>query len=143
MENAIYKRQVTKNALSKRVVDDEQINRLFKRNDLHELYSTSDIGTNCNKAYAAAPNDHILAELLTKYENIIHNYHCHDSLLINNEDENLSLEERQSAWTEFESERSQRKKSQNSLRFPCLQIGIKYVNISIKNLFNTFFSLKI
>lgn len=122
MEEAIYKRQVAKISMSKRIVDEQQIDRHFNRADLSELYSTENIAPEHNKSITEIPNDDVLAKQLTKCKDIIYNYHCHDSLLLNNEEEILSPEERQLAWNEFKSEGSNQK-MQNSLKFRCLEIG--------------------
>lgn len=121
MEEAIYKRQVTKILLSKRVVDELQIDRHFKRSDLEELYSTENIELMNNDDPIELPRDHILSKLMMKYENIIYRYQYHDSLLKNKEDENLSAQERELAWDEYE--KFQGMASQDSIQFPCLQIG--------------------
>lgn len=44
------------------------------------------------------PKDGILAHLLRKYPNMIFNYHEHDSLLANKEDEELNEREKTEAW---------------------------------------------
>lgn len=122
MEEAIYKRQVTKISMSKRVIDEHQIDRHFKRSDLDDLYSIKDIEPT-NDKHNEVPNDSILSKLLNKLNGIIVKYHSHDLLLQNKEDENLSEEEIQLAWDEFENEKPQGMRSQNSTKFPCLQIG--------------------
>lgn len=129
MEEAIYKRQVAKISMSKRVVDEQQIDAHFKRNDLDELYSTKNIEPKYNRSNSTIPDDHILARQLEKFKSIIFYYHCHDSLLQNNEEENLSQEERQLAWNEYKSQEPAGSNSQSSLNFPCLQIGIKITQI--------------
>lgn len=126
MEEAIYRRQVAKNALAKRVVDEQQIDRHYKRNDLLELYATSKLEPDHSKRHTL-PNDPILKELLAKYGEMFYSFHTHDSLLVNKEDEDLTAEEKESAWKEFEDERD-KLKSKNSIKFPCLQIGIKYLS---------------
>lgn len=81
MEESIYKRQVAKLSMSMRVVDEQRINRHFNRNDLIELYSTKNLEPENNKCYSEDPDDHVLAQQLIKFKNVIYNYHCHDMLL--------------------------------------------------------------
>ena len=47
----------------------------------------------------------MLAELLTDKADWIVKYHCHDSLLENKVDEDLTEEERKAAWDEYEAEK--------------------------------------
>lgn len=122
MEEAMYKRQVAKISMSKRVIDAQQIDRHFKRDDLCELYSTKNIDPKSEKDNTIVPNDTVLAKQFIEHKHILYNYHSHDSLLQSNEEDNLSHEEQQQAWSEFKSERSHGK-SQNSSLFRCLQIG--------------------
>lgn len=117
--------------MSKRVVDELQTNRHFKRDDLSDLYSVKDIAPASNKCDSEVPSDRVLAVQLIKHKNIIYNYHYHDMLLENNEEENLSVEERELAWNEFKCEKSNGK-LQSSPGFRCLQIGnfiIEYYKI--------------
>lgn len=122
MEEAIYKRQVTKISMSKRVVDQQQVERHFKRNDLDELYSIENIEPVKSVDIKGQPNDHILSHLLKDFDKIIYNFHLHDSLLKNDGCEILSVEEKQLAWDEYQTEPST-SRSQNSMRFPSLQIA--------------------
>lgn len=49
--------------------------------------------------------DRLLAELLIKHKEIITAYHEHDSLLVNQEQEELTEDERSAAWVEYEAEK--------------------------------------
>lgn len=75
------------------------------------------------------PSDSILSMLLNKLNEVIVKYHSHDLLLQNREEENLSAEEIQLDWDEFENEKPQGMRSQHSIKFPCLQIGNATNNI--------------
>lgn len=49
--------------------------------------------------------DTLLAELLKSHKDWIVTYHEHDSLLENQIDQNLTEEEKKSAWDEYENEK--------------------------------------
>ncbi|XP_017279651.1 transcriptional regulator ATRX [Kryptolebias marmoratus] len=111
MEEKIYDRQVTKQSLSFRVVDQQQIERHFTMNELAELYSfepdTLDDPSEkkSKKATPVLPKDPILAEILQNNKDQIVCYHEHDSLLDHKEEEALSEEDRKAAWAEYEAEK--------------------------------------
>jgi hypothetical protein len=113
MEEKIYNRQVTKQSLAMRVVDEQQLDRHFTQSELKELYNFQpDIWDESRKHDTPVlPNDSILAELLKSCEKWISRYHEHDTLLQNREDEGLSEAERQAAWKEYEAEKQGRLKS--------------------------------
>lgn len=121
MEEAIYKRQVTKISMSKRVIDEQQVDRHFKRTDLDDLYSIRHIEPTNERN--EVPNDSILSKLLNNLNGVIVKCHSHDSLLQNKEEDNLSTEEIQLAWNEFENEIPRGMKSHHSIKFPSLQIA--------------------
>lgn len=121
MEDAIYKRQVTKISMSKRVIDEQHVDRHFERNDLDDLYSSKFIDQTNERN--EEPSDGILRKLLNEMEGVIVKYHDHDSLLQYREDENLSPQEIQLAWDEFENEKPLAMRSQSSIGFSSLQIG--------------------
>lgn len=124
MEEKIYDRQVTKQSLSARVVDEQQIERHFTMNELAELYTYNDEPkviifpqynvflsrliwyiTQENQPTIKVPHDKLLAELVLKHKDNIWKIHDHDSLLENQVDEHLTEEERKAAWEEFENEK--------------------------------------
>lgn len=104
----IYERQVTKQAISKRVIDEQQIDRHYNQNDLQELYKCEFIPKE-ERPIPLVPKDVLLGEMLQKYDKVIYKYHEHQSLLENKEHEGLNEEERKAAWDEFENEKILRK----------------------------------
>ncbi|XP_065095498.1 transcriptional regulator ATRX homolog [Ochlerotatus camptorhynchus] len=106
MEEKIYERQVTKQAISKRVIDEQQIDRHYKENDLQELYRYDNIEPEEARPTPNLPKDRLFAELLKKFDVLLYKYHEHDSLLENKEEETLNEEERKAAWDEFEQEKN-------------------------------------
>ncbi|XP_058060545.1 transcriptional regulator ATRX homolog [Anopheles bellator] len=105
MEEKLYERQVTKQAISKRVIDEQQIDRHYKENDLQELYRY-ELESAEPRPTPKVPKDRLFAELLQRFDSIIFKYHEHDSLLENKEEETLDEEERKAAWEEFEQEKN-------------------------------------
>ncbi|XP_064934068.1 transcriptional regulator ATRX isoform X2 [Columba livia] len=112
MEDKIYDRQVTKQSLSFRVVDQQQVERHFTMNELTELYTFEpDLLDDPNsekkkkRDTPMLPKDTVLAELLQINKEYIVGYHEHDSLLDHKEEEELTEEERKAAWAEYEAEK--------------------------------------
>ncbi|CAL8355496.1 unnamed protein product [Merluccius merluccius] len=111
MEEKIYERQVTKQSLSYRVVDQQQIERHFTMNELAELYNfepellDDPSGKKSKRATPVLPKDPVLAELLHSFKDHLVCYHEHDSLLDHKEEEALSEEDRKAAWAEYEAEK--------------------------------------
>ncbi|XP_065167322.1 transcriptional regulator ATRX homolog isoform X2 [Atheta coriaria] len=103
MEMKVYERQVIKQAISKRVIDEQQIDRHYNQNDLQELYKFEPIPE--VRPLPAPPKDILLGELLQNFTDTIFKYHEHQSLLENKEDEVLNEDERKAAWEEFENEK--------------------------------------
>ncbi|KAK6633046.1 hypothetical protein RUM43_012789 [Polyplax serrata] len=107
MEEKIYKRQVTKLSLAHRVVDEQQIERHYSMLNLQELYNFEPTPKD-KRQTPKVPTDKILANLLVAYKDEIVGYHEHDSLLENQEEENLTEDERRAAWQEFQDEQAQK-----------------------------------
>uniref|UniRef100_A0A8C3ARK7 DNA helicase n=1 Tax=Cyclopterus lumpus TaxID=8103 RepID=A0A8C3ARK7_CYCLU len=111
MEAKIYDRQVTKQSLAFRVVDQQQIERHFTGVELAELYTfepemlDDPSAKKSKKATPVLPKDTFLAEMLQNNKDQIVCYHEHDSLLDHKEEEALSEEDRKAAWTEYEAEK--------------------------------------
>ena len=104
MEEKIYQRQVNKQSLSQRVVDEHQVERHFTNNELSELYAFEP-DTDASEI-PNLPGDDLLKRLLLDCKKWIVRYHDHESLLENKLDEGLSEEDRKAAWDEYEAERN-------------------------------------
>uniref|UniRef100_A0A3B4UQ36 DNA helicase n=1 Tax=Seriola dumerili TaxID=41447 RepID=A0A3B4UQ36_SERDU len=110
MEEKIYDRQVTKQSLSYRVVDQQQIERHFTLFELTELYIFEpDLLNDPNskkskRPSSVSPKDKVLAQLLQTCKDQIVSYHEHESLLDHKQEEELSEAERKDAWAEYEAE---------------------------------------
>lgn len=104
MEERIYDRQIIKESLSRRVVDEQQIMRHFKENELAELYKFEPEG---DGELLKKPDDRMLADIIHDEETktLVVGYHTHDSLLEDRPEENLTAEELENAWKEFEIEK--------------------------------------
>ncbi|XP_067853277.1 transcriptional regulator ATRX isoform X2 [Heptranchias perlo] len=139
MEEKIYDRQVTKQSLSYRVVDQQQIERHFTMNELTELYTfepdqLDDPNSEKKKKRDTPmlPKDHILAEILQNQKDYLVGYHEHDSLLDHKEEEELSEEDRKAAWAEYEAEKkgvSLRANVAPGINFPAANYGLQPAHI--------------
>ncbi|XP_067621446.1 transcriptional regulator ATRX-like isoform X2 [Eurosta solidaginis] len=101
MEEKVYSRSVTKQAMSFRVVDEQQIDRHYSMAELTELYSLTTPDYE-NRPMPDCPQDTILASLLLNYPSLVYKYHEHDSLLENKVEQELSEQEKQDAWAAYE-----------------------------------------
>ena len=107
MEEKIYQRQVTKQGLSQRVVDEHQLDRHFTSQELRELYSFEpDTLDESQRPTLSLPDDDLLRSVIAECKKWVVKYHEHDSLLENKLDEGLSEAERKAAWTEYELEKN-------------------------------------
>lgn len=107
MEEKVYSRSVTKQAMSNRVVDEQQVDRHFSYGELAELYTLTEYNME-DRPVPDVPVDHILRSMLTFYPLSIYKYHEHDSLLASNDDEELTEAEKREAWNQFMLEEEQK-----------------------------------
>ncbi|XP_058788974.1 transcriptional regulator ATRX-like [Phymastichus coffea] len=101
MEEKIYIRQVTKLSLSLRVLDEQQIERHYRDSDLADLYKLESLP---EAPILNRPKDDLLAEVFSKYGDYVYKFFEHDSLLKNQEEEELNEEERKQAWLDYHQE---------------------------------------
>jgi transcriptional regulator ATRX len=107
MEEKIYQRQVTKQSLSQRVIDEHQLDRHFTSQELRELYSFEPDTLDDNRPIPPMPaDDDLLKSVIFDCRKWLVKYHEHDSLLENKINEGLSEAERKAAWDEYEREKS-------------------------------------
>lgn len=127
MEEKIYKRQVTKEGLAARVVDRQQVHRTISKEEMLHLFEFGDddnpemstelrqqagdaikLGTaypvgdflkQRSSSCGSCSSDRIMDSLLREHHpRWITNYHEHETLLQENEEEKLSKEEQDRAW---------------------------------------------
>ncbi|PPD67158.1 hypothetical protein GOBAR_DD35963 [Gossypium barbadense] len=128
MEEKIYKRQVTKEGLAARVVDRQQVHRTISKEEMLHLFEfgeeenfdtlmelseengnqnmASEVGKSLNPkiplSHGSCSSDKVMESLLSKHHpRWIANFHEHETLLQENEDEKLSKEEQDMAWEVF------------------------------------------
>ncbi|EGT53760.1 hypothetical protein CAEBREN_14671 [Caenorhabditis brenneri] len=107
MEERIYKRQVTKESTSMRVVDEAQIQRHYLGNDLTELYQfTQSIYDPDVEIACAPPKDRLLADVIHQNQAAVVDYIERDTLFANQEEEKLSEQEMKDAWADYEKDKS-------------------------------------
>ncbi|XP_077293963.1 uncharacterized protein LOC143916643 [Arctopsyche grandis] len=111
MEEKIYERSVTKEAIACRVVDEQQIDRHYSISELHKLYAFQHI-PDTYQPTLRLPNDTVLANILHSVKSIsqegipvVWSIHEHDSLLKDLHEEQLDETERREAWVEYEAEK--------------------------------------
>ncbi|XP_063697566.1 transcriptional regulator ATRX-like [Culicoides brevitarsis] len=109
MEEKVYSRSVTKQAMSNRVVDEMTVDRHFSYGELAELYTLTEYDAE-SRPVPGIPVDSILITMLRLFPHLIYKFHEHDSLLASNDDEELSELEKAEAWKALEDE----EKAQNN-----------------------------
>ncbi|TKR63539.1 hypothetical protein L596_027354 [Steinernema carpocapsae] len=113
MEERIYKRQVTKESTAKRVVDETALQNHFSGHELKELYEFNPTELpeeggeedGAQRPNMAPPKDRLLADVILSHHKCIVSYREHDTLFDHLEDEELSRDEMQEAWEDYERER--------------------------------------
>ena len=102
MEEKIYERQVVKQSLAARVVDDQEIRNHYKKQSIEDLYDFRPHVSE-RRSPLAVPLDRLFAGVIHDHAKWVVSYHEHDSLLQHFETEKLSDKERQDAWHEYQS----------------------------------------
>ena len=103
MEEKVYSRSVTKQAMSGRVVDKLQIDRHYRMDELSELYVLTKTDYS-KRPQPRIPVDEVLKHLVHNLPNQAFKYHDHESLLENKPEQDLNEEEISEAWQLYEQE---------------------------------------
>ncbi|XP_055709277.1 transcriptional regulator ATRX-like isoform X2 [Phlebotomus papatasi] len=103
MEEKVYSRSVTKQAMSFRVVDEQQIDRHYNMAELAELYTLTKTDIS-QRPVPNLPTDFLLRSLLHNHHNLVYKYHEHDSLLENKPEQDLSEADKKEAWDAYEND---------------------------------------
>ncbi|XP_058453688.1 transcriptional regulator ATRX-like [Malaya genurostris] len=100
MEEKVYSRAVTKQAMSHRVADKKQVDRNYSMAELEELYHFERVDMGARENLAPAEDD-LLSTLLWKHPNLIYRYHTHEMMLDNKTEQDLTEVEKMWAWAAF------------------------------------------
>ena len=103
MEEKVYSRSVTKQAMSGRVVDKRQIDRHYRVDELSELYVLTKTNYK-ERPSLPMPSDEVLKFLYHHYPRQVFKYHDHERLLENKPEQDLNEEEIKEAWQLYEDE---------------------------------------
>ncbi|KAG4080668.1 hypothetical protein HA402_013198 [Bradysia odoriphaga] len=137
MEEKVYSRSVTKQAMSFRVVDEQQIDRHYSLAELAELYTLTKPDP-AEQPTPVRPVDNILASLLRNFKNLVYKYHEHDSLLENNSAEDLNEQEKADAWEAYEKDVSMKNQFGNMNITADGTYGSGYGSYGLGNLMNPY-----
>lgn len=106
MEEKVYKQQIIKLAMAKRVVDEEQVQRHYIETDVHRMYKFDDKPNDFDLDLdSQMPDDDLIAMVIRKHHTYITSFENHDALLENQTQEVLSKDEVDAAWKEFKENR--------------------------------------
>ncbi|XP_055549020.1 uncharacterized protein LOC129732292 [Wyeomyia smithii] len=100
MEEKVYSRSVTKQAMSHRVADKKQVDRNYNMAELEELYHFERVYRK-ERPNSAPAEDDLLSTLLLEHDKLIYKYHTHERMLDNKTEQDLTDQEKEVAWTEF------------------------------------------
>ncbi|WZZ56869.1 hypothetical protein YC2023_056976 [Brassica napus] len=96
IEEKIYKRQVNKEGLAARVVDRQQVHRTISKEEMLHLFEFDDDDEKSDAVTEiSCDSDKLMENLLQRHSP---DFHEHETLLQENEDERLTKEEKDMAW---------------------------------------------
>ncbi|XP_028163284.1 uncharacterized protein LOC114354895 isoform X2 [Ostrinia furnacalis] len=128
MEQKIYERSVTKQAVACRVVDEQLIDRHYNMAELTELYKYDETGVGVAGGVAVGVEDVVL--LRVARDAALHAVHEHDSLLRGSLEQGLPEHERDAAWVQFQEEHA-RKQEMQQLEPKPQPVKIKKVKVKV------------
>ena len=101
MEEAVYRQQVTKLSLAERVVDEQNPERHFREDDFINIYAPL-AAESPSAVFLEPPADTVLEKVILKSGHVIQTYLNHKDLLENQDEDDLTEEDKQAALLEYE-----------------------------------------
>lgn len=132
MEEVVYERSITKLAISGRVVDERQISKHYKSEDLEQLYRLNIDLETARPPPACESKDKALVGLYEEHTAIF-KYVEHQTLLENLPDEDLNEEEKKAAFDELNKEK-------NNGKLTVFILSLLRLPLSLKTLFLKLYS---